>query len=119
MVDIWPRDRASRCWADMTRTFVAGGGAPDDELRRVLGLTQESLDRVYAEVRAGADGRDDLHAAPASRYIAAGKPTQLTKQPGEVLRDGYFHGARPRRRAGDPRAPRPRPLADDAASPAT
>ena len=26
VVDIWPRDRASRCWADMTRTFVAGGG---------------------------------------------------------------------------------------------
>ena len=25
IVDIWPRDRASRCWADMTRTFIAGG----------------------------------------------------------------------------------------------
>ena len=25
-------------------------------------------------------------------YIAAGKPTQLTKAEGEVLRDGYFHG---------------------------
>jgi Xaa-Pro aminopeptidase len=24
-------------------------------------------------------------------YIAAGQPTQLTKSPGEVLRDGYFH----------------------------
>src|SRR3954452_19367917 len=27
VVDIWPRDKASRCYADMTRTFVAGGGA--------------------------------------------------------------------------------------------
>ena len=25
-------------------------------------------------------------------YIEAGKPTQLTKAEGEVLRDGYFHG---------------------------
>ena len=24
VVDIWPRDKASRCWADMTRTFVGG-----------------------------------------------------------------------------------------------
>jgi Xaa-Pro aminopeptidase len=30
VVDIWPRDQASRCWADMTRTFVAGGGAPPE-----------------------------------------------------------------------------------------
>ena len=37
IVDIWPRDKASRCWADMTRTFVAGGGAPPPELRGVLG----------------------------------------------------------------------------------
>ena len=28
VVDIWPRDRASRCWADMTRTFVAGRRGP-------------------------------------------------------------------------------------------
>ncbi|MEA2171753.1 MAG: Xaa-Pro aminopeptidase, partial [Solirubrobacteraceae bacterium] len=32
LVDIWPRDRASRCWADMTRTFMAGGATPDAEL---------------------------------------------------------------------------------------
>ena len=25
-------------------------------------------------------------------FIEAGKPTQLTKAEGEVLRDGYFHG---------------------------
>ena len=32
VVDIWPRDAASRCWADMTRTFVGGGGEPPAEL---------------------------------------------------------------------------------------
>ena len=29
---------------------------------------------------------------PASPYIEAGQPTQLTKEPGTVLEDGYFHG---------------------------
>src|SRR5262249_52096358 len=57
VVDIWPRDKASRCYADMTRTFVAGGGAPPDELGEFWRLTRESLERVYPEVRAGAHGR--------------------------------------------------------------
>ena len=57
VVDIWPRDRASRCWADMTRTFVAGGGEPADGAGRVLAAHRESLERVYPAVRAGADAR--------------------------------------------------------------
>jgi Xaa-Pro aminopeptidase len=91
VVDIWPRDRASRCWADMTRTFVAGGGEPDAELAEYWRLTKESLELVYREVRAGADGAA-IYARSCEPYIAAGKPTQLTKAEGEVLRDGYFHG---------------------------
>jgi Xaa-Pro aminopeptidase len=91
VVDIWPRDRASRCWADMTRTFVAGGGEPDAELAEYWRLTKESLDLVYPEVRAGADAAA-IFARSCEPYIAAGKPTQLTKAEGEVLRDGYFHG---------------------------
>ncbi len=91
IVDIWPRDRASRCWADMTRTFVAGGGAPGDELAEYWQLTKESLDLVYPEVRAGADAQA-IYRRSCEPYIAAGKPTQLTKPEGEVLRDGYFHG---------------------------
>ena len=91
VVDIWPRDRVSRCWADMTRTFVAGGGEPDDELAEFWRLTRESLDRVYPAVRAGADGAE-IFRLSCEPYIEAGKPTQLTKADGEVLRDGYFHG---------------------------
>jgi len=91
VVDIWPRDRGSRCWADMTRTFVAGGGAPSDELAEYWRLTKESLDLVYPEVRAGADAHA-IYRRSCEPYIAAGKPTQLTKAEGEVLRDGYFHG---------------------------
>jgi Xaa-Pro aminopeptidase len=90
VVDIWPRDKASRCWADMTRTFVAGGGEPPAELAEFWRLTRESLQRVYADVRAGASGRT-LYERSCEPYIEAGRPTQLTKEPGEILEDGYFH----------------------------
>jgi Xaa-Pro aminopeptidase len=91
VVDIWPRDRVSRCWADMTRTFVAGGGEPPEELAEYWRLTKDSLGRVYGELRAGANGRA-LFERSCEPYIEAGKPTQLTKEPGTVLEDGYFHG---------------------------
>jgi Xaa-Pro aminopeptidase len=91
VVDIWPRDRASRCWADMTRTFVAGGGAPDDELAEYWRLTRASLDLVYPEVRDGADAQA-IFRRSCEPFMDAGKPTQLTKAAGEVLREGYFHG---------------------------
>jgi Xaa-Pro aminopeptidase len=90
VVDIWPRDRASRCYADMTRTFVAGGGTPPPELAEFWKLTRESLERVYADIRAGASGRA-LFERSCEPYIEAGQPTQLTKQPGVVLEEGYFH----------------------------
>ena len=91
VVDIWPKDKASRCWADMTRTFVAGGGEPPEELAEYWRLTRDSLERVYADLRAGANGRK-LFERSAEPYIEAGKPTQLTKEPNTVLEDGYFHG---------------------------
>ena len=91
VVDIWPRDKASRCWADMTRTFVAGGGEPPEELARYWELTRASLGRVYPMVRAGADCQA-LYEASCEPYHEAGLPTQLNKEPGTVLEDGYFHG---------------------------
>jgi Xaa-Pro aminopeptidase len=91
VVDIWPRDKTSRCWADMTRTFVAGGAEPPEELARYWQLTRASLDRIYPMVRAGADCRA-IYEASCEPYVDAGLPTQLTKEPGTVLDEGYFHG---------------------------
>ena len=91
VVDIWPRDKASRCWADMTRTFIAGGREPSEEIARYWELTRESLRRIYPMVRAGADGRA-IYEASCEPYHEAGLPTQLSKEPGTVLRDGFFHG---------------------------
>jgi Xaa-Pro aminopeptidase len=90
IVDIWPRDRASRCWSDMTRTFVAGGMQPPEELLEYWRLTREALDRAFAAVRAGADCRD-IYGLSCEPFEAAGYPTQRSKPPGETLDEGYFH----------------------------
>ena len=91
IVDIWPRDRRSRCWTDMTRTFVAGGAEPEATIREYWELTRASLERVYPLVRPGVDGRD-VYGASCEPYEAAGQPTQRTKPEGELLEEGYYHG---------------------------
>lgn len=88
IVDLWPRDRASHCWADMTRTFVAGAGKPPAELATLWALCDESLRLVLADVRAGAPARA-LHARSCEPFHAAGRPTQLNKRPGEELEEGF------------------------------
>jgi Xaa-Pro aminopeptidase len=90
IVDIWPRDRVSKCWADMTRTFLAGGGDADGELRELWELTRESLAAVTPMVRAGADCRA-IFDASCEPYERAGQPTQRTKEPGKPLQNGYYH----------------------------
>lgn len=90
IVDIWPRDKASRCWADMTRTFVAGGGEPPEELARYWALSKDSLDRVLAAIRPGLAGRE-LFGTSCEPFHDAGIKTQLNKTPGQPLDEGYYH----------------------------
>jgi Xaa-Pro aminopeptidase len=90
IIDIWPRDRESRCWADMTRTFVAGGMDPTEELLGYWQLTRESLDRAFAEVRAGADCQQ-IYGISCEPYENAGIPTQRSKPAGQALDEGYYH----------------------------
>jgi Xaa-Pro aminopeptidase len=91
LIDIWPRDKASRCWADMTRTFVAGGEAPPAELQEYWELTRASLAAVMPMLRPGVRCRD-IHAASCEPFEAAGKPTVRTKEPNTALAEGYYHG---------------------------
>ena len=92
LIDIWPRDKASRCWADMTRTFVAGGATPPDELQEYWSLAREALDAVLAQIRPGVNGRE-LNGIAAGVFEAAGKPTMRTVQEGSPLPDsGFLHG---------------------------
>lgn len=87
-VDLWPRDRESACFTDMTRTFVVG--PVNDRLRRYHDLCRRALEASLAVIRAGARTAD-LHRAAAEVFEAAGEPTLLSKTPGDVLLDGFFH----------------------------
>jgi Xaa-Pro aminopeptidase len=89
VVDIWPRDNESAVYTDMTRTFVVGE-VPDD-VRKWHGLVKEALDRAVSEVKAGADAKA-IFDGTCEIFEAAGEPTQRTKQAGEALMDGFFHG---------------------------
>ncbi len=89
VIDLFPRDRQSGCYADMTRTFVVG--TPPDELVEYHRLTLEALERALAGVRAGVVGRD-LHIETCRFFEEHGYPTQLSKEPGTLLEDGFFHG---------------------------
>jgi Xaa-Pro aminopeptidase len=87
--DLFPRDRESGCYADMTRTFVVG--KPDDELVRYQKLCREALDRSLEAIRPGVAG-SDVHRLVCDFFHEHGFPTQLSKQPGEVLSEGFYHG---------------------------
>ena len=88
-VDVWPRDEASGCYADMTRTFVVGDPAPATlDMHR---LALEALRRVTAAARPGVRGRE-LYDLACEVFEAAGHPTQRTKAPGETLIEGFFFG---------------------------
>ena len=87
-LDLFPRDRESGCFADMTRTFVVG--EPSDELREFHMLCREALDRSVAAVRPGIAG-SELNRICCEIFEEHGFPTLLSKQPGEVLKDGFYH----------------------------
>jgi len=89
MFDLWPRDDASSCFADMTRTIVVG--PVSDEVAGWHRVTKEALGAATALIRAGVDCRSVFDAA-CEVYEAAGYDTQRTKTAGEVLRHGFFHG---------------------------
>ncbi|HEY1596523.1 MAG TPA: M24 family metallopeptidase [Thermoleophilaceae bacterium] len=85
-VDLWPRDEESSCWADMTRTFLVGGGPPD-EVRRQEELVHEVFEGVRAAAKAGVTGRE-LHALTCDVFEREGYRTQRTG-PGEDRTEGF------------------------------
>ena len=88
-VDVWPRDAESGFHTDMTRTFVVG--PVSDELADYHRLCLEVHERVIPAIAPGVTGRE-LHTIASEVVEAGGYPTQLSKKPGEVLLDGFFHG---------------------------
>ncbi len=105
--DLFPRDRATGVYTDMTRTYVVG---------EVSGRAA----RVPPALQGGARPRRRCGRSPASTgarssrsratlFAEHGYPTQLTKQPGEVLDERLLPQPRPRRRARGARAAVARP----------
>jgi Xaa-Pro aminopeptidase len=88
VIDLWPKDAETACYADMTRTYCIGD--VPEELRDYHRIVKESLDRSLQEVRAGVNGAD-VFAASCEPFHREGHRTLLNKEPGEVVEDGYFH----------------------------
>ena len=89
VIDLWPKDIGTACYADMTRTYVVG--EPSEEIARYHALCREALDRSLDAVRPGR-AAEDVFRLVCELFHEAGEPTQLSKKPGEVLEDGFYHG---------------------------
>jgi Xaa-Pro aminopeptidase len=87
--DLFPKDRRTGCFADMTRTYVVG--EPSDEVQEWYRLVKDAVERSTAQVSPGANGRA-IFEFVCGLFHDAGYKTQLNKEPGEVLEDGFFHG---------------------------
>jgi Xaa-Pro aminopeptidase len=85
-IDVWPQDEATSCWADMTRTFVAGG-EPGPEVLRLERLAREAIEQARQAIRPGVLGRE-LHDLTCDLFEEAGFSTQRTG-PGEHPSDGF------------------------------
>jgi Xaa-Pro aminopeptidase len=86
--DLFPRDKATGCYSDMTRTYVVG--EPPEEIKEWHALVKRALETSTAEVKPGVNG-SALFKQVCEQFQQAGYKTQLNKEPGEVLEDGFFH----------------------------
>lgn len=86
--DLYPRDRASGCYADMTRTFVVG--TPSDEVVEYHRLCLEALQRALGDIRAGVECTT-VHLGTCDIFEAAGYPTTRSKEQGKPLENGFYH----------------------------
>jgi len=89
LLDLFPVDKASGCYADMTRTF--GVGEVSDEIREYHRLVKDALDLAVAAIRPSVNGKD-VHRLVCDFFHERGHPTQLHKPQGVVLKDGFYHG---------------------------
>lgn len=69
ILDVFPRSKSSRYFADMTRTVVKG--KPGDPLQRMYRATEKALDAALAEIRPGASGRE-VHATAQAVFSEEG-----------------------------------------------
>jgi Xaa-Pro aminopeptidase len=95
-VDLWPRDEATTCWADMTRTFIVGDPSPEhaELIHEQQLLVEAALNDAITSTKPGATGRE-LYDATCDRFEAAGYRTQRTgagEDPSEGFQFSLGHG---------------------------
>jgi Xaa-Pro aminopeptidase len=85
VIDLWPRDETSGCWADMTRTFVVG--EVSEAVRAHEILVRAAFERARDAVRPGVTGRE-LHDLVCDVFESAGQRT-LRTGPGDDADEGF------------------------------
>jgi Xaa-Pro aminopeptidase len=85
VIDLWPRDETSGCWADMTRTFVVG--EVSEAVRAHEILVRAAFERAREAVRPGVTGRE-LHDLVCDVFESAGQRT-LRTGPGDDADEGF------------------------------
>ena len=90
ILDIFPVDKASRYYADMTRTFVKG--EPSPELQKMYDAVLESQEAALSMIRAGVNGRDVHNKVSEVLHRAGYKTLVHNQKPGEPLQEGFIHG---------------------------
>ncbi len=85
VIDVWPREENSGCWADMARTFVVGEVSDAVRAREVL--VRAAIERAREAVAPGITGRE-LHALVCDVFESAGVRTQRTG-PGDDPDEGF------------------------------
>ena len=90
IIDIFPFDKASRYYADMTRAFIKG--EPSPELEKMYDAVLEGQKVALSMIRAGVNGRD-VHQKVSDVLHEQGYKTLVHDQkPGEPLQEGFIHG---------------------------
>lgn len=81
VVDIYPQDKESKYFGDMTRTFLKG--TPSDDIREFYDLALAAQEAAFDEIEAGTTGTA-VYEAACEVFEAAGYPTLRSDDAPEV-----------------------------------
>ena len=87
VMDVFPRHRELRYFADMTRTVSKGDPGP--EIRRMYDVTLSAQDLALSLIRPGVNGRE-VYEAVCRHYEDSGYATSL--RTGALPASGFIHG---------------------------
>ncbi|WP_299237242.1 M24 family metallopeptidase [Natronomonas sp.] len=85
IIDIFPRDKGTNYFGDMTRTFVVG--EPDETVREWYDLTADAKEAAIGAIEPGVTG-EDVHDVVCDVYEDAGLPTLRSDEDAET---GFIH----------------------------